>query len=173
MTGQADVRCCQHRLQRRGGHPQRGEGISGGFALSGSLEPALRALELVGSLEPALQLWCLLAPLSRPCLLRRLLAPSEPALLALELVGSLRHSSPAPSWVAATDTGRQVTKEAVVSSIRAVASLLGLPLEDRHNRSLYTGHALRVGGAQYLSSVLMIWVAPVYYKPADSVEPEN
>ena len=56
--------------------------------------------------------------------------------------------------LAQAERGLPVTKEAMVNTIREVVSRRGMPIRDSLERELYGGHALRVGGSQWLSSVL-------------------
>ena len=49
--------------------------------------------------------------------------------------------------------GQIVDKNAVVSTIEAVAMKLNLPLTSDLGQRLYGGHSLRVGGAQHLAAV--------------------
>ena len=53
-----------------------------------------------------------------------------------------------------TQSGLQISKAQVVEVLQDVVGRLGLPTRDAHGRVLYTGHAMRVGSAQYLSGVL-------------------
>ena len=51
-----------------------------------------------------------------------------------------------------TEFGGTVTKEAMVSTIEAVAARVGLPIKDAGGYRLWGGHSLRVTGPQWLAS---------------------